>query len=132
VEGNAVTVQPVGSSGVINSVVANGLVMTGPQLDLRNVDPALDETAATWSNGDWFASLVIQSDVAGRMRVCWNTYLPPPPPLVSDDPTYIPEVRTLPLRRLMCGIYSATQPGPDLGGHVVDDLGGTVSHGRVV
>lgn len=122
---NRMTVSPVGSGDVIDSVVANGMTLSGPPLDLRNVNPTIDATAATWSNGEWFASLVIQRDQPGRIRVCWNAHLPPPEP-VYGPPDVPPAVRPVPFKRLMCGIYSETQVGPDVGGYMIDDFGGTI------
>ncbi len=111
----------IGSDGVIDAVIANGMTMTGPQLDLRNVDPQLDATAGTWSNGKWFARLVIQSQ-GELVRVCWNAYLPEPPP-VTGPPGYKPLVRGADFKRLMCGVYSGSR---EAGGHVQDDFAGTI------
>lgn len=123
-----VNVSMVGSEGVIYAVKANDLTLEGPPLDLRSVDPALDATAATWTNGPWFASLVVQS-VPGNealMRVCWNSHLPPPPPL-TGPPDVPPVVRTVPLKRLMCGVYGRSAASRDVGGYVVDDFDGVVT-----
>ena len=120
-------VQIVGSSGVVDWVVANGLKLTGPQLDLRKVNPVLDQSAATWRHGEWSVSLVVQHDRrSDLMRVCWDAYLPPPPPVASDDPNFEPFVRSFPLERLACGMYSISAPGPDAGGYVVDNYDGAV------
>ena len=124
-----VNVHAVGSNGVIDTIVANGISMARPtnpsQLDLRTMSIPLDSKVATWQSGDrqWTVDLIVQSDKPGHARVCWNVHLPPPPPLESDDPTYVPFVRTAPLKRIMCGIYSARQIGPDVGGQVIDDRG---------
>jgi len=113
-----------GSDGVIDAVNANNLLLVGPQLDLRNVDPAVDAAAGTWTNGEWFAKLVVQSDESpDLMRVCWDVHLPPPP-TVTGPPGTPPVVYTVPLKRLMCGVYSRTQEGPDVGGYVEDDFNG--------
>jgi hypothetical protein len=114
--------------GIIRSVRANGVDLQGAPLDLRNVDPAIDASAGEWRSGAWFAKLVIQS-VAGNqdlVRVCWDAHLPPPPPLTGPSGT-TGSVRDQPFKRLMCGVYSKSQPGPDRGGYVSDDLGGTIS-----
>jgi hypothetical protein len=123
-----VSVEPVANDGVIVAVKANGLTLEGAPLDLRNVNPAIDAAAGTWTSGEWFATLLLQS-VANRpdlMRVCWDTQLPPPEP-VTGPPGFSPVVREAPFKRLMCGVYSNSQPGPDVGGYVVDDFNGTVT-----
>jgi hypothetical protein len=120
-----VNVSATGSEGVIDGVTANDLDLVGPQLDLRNVDPVVDATAGTWTNGDWSAQLVIQSaESPDLMRVCWNVHLPPPR-TVFGPPGSTPVVFTVPLKRLMCGVYGRALPGPDLGGYVEDDRNGT-------
>jgi hypothetical protein len=120
-----VTVDTTGSDGVIDAVTANGLPLVGPQLDLRNVDPSVDTTAGTWSNGAWSAQLIVQSaESPDLMRVCWNVNLPPPAPVRGPPGAPVNSPDTVPLRRLMCGVYSRAQPGPDLGGHVEDDFNG--------
>ena len=127
VAADVLDVQMVGSDGVIDWVVANDVMLTGPQLDLRHVDPVLDKTVATWRHGEWFINLIVQSDQLGDvMRVCWDAFLPPPPPVRSDDPNFIPFVRTFPLKRLMCALYEKAKVGPDVGGYVVDDYDGDV------
>jgi hypothetical protein len=115
-----VAVTVTGSDGVIDAVTANGLTMVGPQVDLRRVNPLLDESAGRWANGDSFVDLVVQSTSSeDQMRVCWNVQLPPP----ETAPV---QTSPVPLRRLMCGVYSKTVPGLDVGGYVVDDFNGTI------
>ncbi|MBA3479277.1 MAG: hypothetical protein H0T52_12910 [Lautropia sp.] len=58
------------------------------------------------------------------MRICWNANLPPPPP-VAGPPGLPTIVYTVPLKRLMCGVYSKAVPAQDVGGHVEDDFNGT-------
>jgi hypothetical protein len=123
-----VAVTPVINGGVITSVTANDLTLEGASLDLRNVNPAINASAGTWTNGQWFATLLVQS-VSGQpdlMRVCWNTHLPPPPP-VTGPPGFDPLVREAPFKRLMCGVYNNKQAGPDVGGYVIDDFAGKVT-----
>lgn len=123
-----VAIEPQVSNGVITSVKANGLTLEGSPLDLRNANPAIDASAGTWTSGQWFATLLVQS-VSGqpdRMRVCWNAHLPPPPP-VTGPPGFTPLVREAPFKRLMCGVYSNKQVGPDVGGYISDDFAGTVT-----
>lgn len=121
-----VRVSLTGSDGVIDAVTANDLPLVGPQLDLRNVDPAVDATAGTWSNGAWSAQLIVQSvESPDLMRVCWNVHLPPPAPVRGPPGVPVTPPDTVPLKRLMCGVYSRAQAGPDVGGYVVDDFNGT-------
>ena len=122
-----VDIEPIASGGVIVAVKANGLTLEGAPLDLRNVDPGIDANAATWSSGEWFATLLVQSVPARAdlMRVCWNARLPPPPP-VPGPPGYTPLTRTEPFKRLMCGVYNRDKAGPDVGGYLVDEFSGVV------
>jgi len=77
-------VSVIGSDGVIDGVVANGMTMSGPQVDLRNVNPEIDKGISAWSNGQWSVQLIVQSDAsADRVRICWNANLPPPPPVAG-------------------------------------------------
>ena len=115
----------VGNNGVIVAVKANGMTLEGPQLDLRNVNPEIDSVAGTWVSGQWFAKLVVQSDKPDQVKVCWDAYLPAPPP-VTGPPGSEPVARPVPFKRLTCGIYGKKQVGPDVGGYIVDDFGGTV------
>lgn len=122
-----VKVEPIVNGGVILGVNANGLRLEGAQLDLRNVNPALNAAAGTWTSGNSFASLVIQ-EVPGRadlMRVCWNAHLPPPPP-VTGPPGYTPLERSALFKRLMCGVYKRDAGGTDVGGYLIDDMNGDV------
>jgi hypothetical protein len=123
---DVVNVQGNFNDGVIHSVTANGMTLTGLSLDLRNAELQVEATAGTWTNGRWFASLVIQSQGADLMRVCWNVHLPPPPP-VTGPPGFEPVVREADFKRLMCGIYSRTETGRDRGGYMVDDYAGQVT-----
>jgi hypothetical protein len=122
-----VRIEPAASNGMIYAVTANGLTYSGAQLNLQTVNPVIDQTTATWTNGPYFVSLLVQS-VPGRsdlMRVCWNAYLPPPDP-VTGPPDYTPLVRTAPFKRLQCGIYDRAQPSPDRGAYMIDDYDGRV------
>jgi hypothetical protein len=125
---HVVDIKPQINNGVITSVKANGLTLEGGSLDLRNATVTLDHGAGTWTNGNWFAALVVQS-VPGRsdqMRVCWNAHLPPPPP-VTGPPGFEPLVREQPFKRLMCGVYSK-QGGAAVGGYLADDVDGKVTY----
>ena len=122
---HVVTVEPQVSNGVITGVTANGLSMEGPTLDLRSANLPYDRDPIAWTNGQYSVKLLVQS-VSGQpdsMRVCWDAHLPPPTP-VAGPPGFVPQVRSEPFRRLMCGVYSNKQSGPDRGGYVIDDFGG--------
>lgn len=120
-----VNVRIIGSDGVIDRVIANDMTMSGPQLDLRTINPEIDKGVQSWSNGEWSVQLIVQSDSGpDRVRICWNVNLPPPPP-VAGPPGQPTVVYTVPLRRLMCGVYARSTPARDVGGHVEDDFNGT-------
>ncbi|MEO7937145.1 MAG: hypothetical protein ABIR55_00825 [Burkholderiaceae bacterium] len=124
---DAVSVEPVMNGGVIMAVKANGLTLEGAQLDLRNINLALDAAAGTWRSGTSFASLIIQ-EVSGRadlMRVCWNAHLPAPDP-VTGPPGFVPLERSAMFKRLMCGVYRRDAGATDVGGYLIDDLNGNV------
>lgn len=112
---HSVNIEPLMSDGVIYAVTVNGVSMEGPPLNLRTVDPAIDQTAGAWGNGQWYANLVIQSAGGDAMRVCWNVFVP----IDLHPPGYLPP----PTKRLMCGVYSKSAPGPDIGGYLVIDTG---------
>lgn len=124
----SVNIEPIVNGTSVIAVVANGLRLDGPALDLSKVDPAIDSVAATWSVDQSQVQLVVSS-IAGQadtMRVCWNASLPPPP-AVTGPPGFEPLVRKDPLKRLMCGVYARAQIGPDRGGYLVDDVGGAIA-----
>lgn len=124
---DVVRIEPTMSDGAILAVEANGMALGGPRLDLATVDPVVGRPVATWSNGPWSVSLVVQSvpERPDLMRVCWDAILPAPEP-VTGPPGHPPLVRTAPFKRLSCGVYDRHRAGPDRGGYLVDDLEGRV------
>ena len=124
----AVKAEPVFEGTRITAVIANGLRLEGASLDLAGMNPPIDTPAATWTNGRWSARLLVASVPAdpSLMRVCWQLVLPAPAP-VTGPPGFEPLVRDAPLKRTMCAVYSRVAPGPDRGGFLVDDVGGSVT-----
>lgn len=111
-----VDVKPQMNNGVITSVTANGLNLEGPTLDLRSADLPLGENAATWTSGNSSARLRVENDngQSNRLRVCWEVDLPA-------------AQRVERLKRTMCGVYDANQPGKDVGGYLRDIIGSSVT-----